>query len=193
MGLFHTFKTFNYSAFHYREEVFWIKTLMHFFSSVANNIMHTNPTWGKIYKGMVWYWRRSKEFKQNHEYNLFTLFSREKNPFKRPCMFHCSWRVVAITLTFLTLVLSSVIVYFGGEQSQELFKNLANPPFMTFVSCPNVLNFCSDACVSAVRYQGPVPSPALPPLPNSVIDSSGLQAAPNCVPSTQGEQVGPRF
>ena len=44
-----------------------------------------------------------------------------------------------------------------------------------------------------MRYQGPVPSPALPPLPNSVIDSSGLQAAPNCVPSTQGEQVGPRF
>ena len=92
-------------------------------------------------------------------------------------MFHCSWRVVAITLTFLTLVLSSVIVYFGGEQSQDT----------------HYTNSCSDACVSAVRYQGPVPSPALPPLPNSVIDSSGLQAAPNCVPSTQGEQVGPRF
>ena len=92
-------------------------------------------------------------------------------------MFHCSWRMVAITLTFLTLVLSSVIVYFGGEQSQDTHHT----------------NSCSDGVVSAVRYQGPVPSPALPPLPNSVIDSSGLQAAPNCVPSTQGEQVGPRF
>ena len=41
---------------------------------------------------------------------------REKNLFKGPCMFHCSWRVVAISLTFLTLVLSSVIVYFGGNK-----------------------------------------------------------------------------
>ena len=37
-------------------------------------------------------------------------------------MFHCSWRVVAITLTFLTLVLSSVIVYFGGDQSQDTIQ-----------------------------------------------------------------------
>lgn len=51
----------------------------------------------------------------NTYYNKSFIFFREKNLFKKPCMFHCSWRVVAISLTFLTIVLSSVIVYFGGK------------------------------------------------------------------------------
>ena len=54
----------------------------------------------------------------------FVFIYREKNPFKRPCEFHCSWRVVAISLTFLTLILSSVIVYFGGKKNINTYVML---------------------------------------------------------------------
>ena len=33
----------------------------------------------------------------------------------RKCRFHCSWKLVALGLTALTLILSSVIAYFGGK------------------------------------------------------------------------------
>lgn len=46
-----------------------------------------------------------------------SLFScRDKFGLSRKCRsFHCSWKVIALTLTALTLVLSSVIAYFGGK------------------------------------------------------------------------------
>ena len=79
---------------------------------------------------------------------------REKNPFSRPCLFHCSWKVVAVSLTVLTVLLSSVIVYFGAVR----FPTSASPP----------------------------------PLPNSVIDSSGLHdLTNNCIP--QQEQPSPDY
>ena len=48
-----------------------------------------------------------------HKVKTFSFF-REKSLLRQPCLFHCSWRLVAIGLTVLTLLLSSVIVYFGG-------------------------------------------------------------------------------
>ena len=44
------------------------------------------------------------------------LFCREKFHIGKNCRFHCSWKLVALSLTALTLVLSSVIVYFGGKK-----------------------------------------------------------------------------
>ena len=73
--------------------------------------MHTNLTWGKNYRGFGF----ALALPRNRIINALTIICfREKNLFKRPCVFHCSWKVVAISLTFLTLILSSVIVYFGG-------------------------------------------------------------------------------
>ena len=43
---------------------------------------------------------------------------RDKFLSGKKCQFHCSWKLVALALTLLTLVLSSVIAYFGGEDSK---------------------------------------------------------------------------
>ena len=40
---------------------------------------------------------------------------RDKFMAGKRCKFHCSWKLVALALTLLTLVLSSVIAYFGGK------------------------------------------------------------------------------
>jgi len=40
--------------------------------------------------------------------------SREKILLGKRCRFHCSWKLVALSLTVLTLILSSVIAYFGA-------------------------------------------------------------------------------
>ena len=47
-------------------------------------------------------------------YTLFFYF-REKFLLTKRCRFHCSWKLVALSLTVLTLILSSVIAYFGGK------------------------------------------------------------------------------
>ena len=44
-------------------------------------------------------------------------FFREKFLLGKKCRFHCSWKVVALALTAVTLVLSTVIAYFGGKLS----------------------------------------------------------------------------
>ena len=46
---------------------------------------------------------------------IYTLFFREKFLLTKRCRFHCSWKLVALSLTVLTLILSSVIAYFGGK------------------------------------------------------------------------------
>ena len=48
-------------------------------------------------------------------YTLFFLSFREKFLLTKRCRFHCSWKLVALSLTVLTLILSSVIAYFGGK------------------------------------------------------------------------------
>ena len=45
----------------------------------------------------------------------FFFFRREKILLGKRCRFHCSWKLVALSLTVLTLILSSVIAYFGGK------------------------------------------------------------------------------
>merc|ERR1719320_205196 len=51
---------------------------------------------------------------------------REKSLFGRPCLFNCSWRLVAIALTILALLLSSVIVYFGAVKYPQQLPPLPN-------------------------------------------------------------------
>ena len=48
--------------------------------------------------------------------SLFPINSREKFLLGKRCHFHCSWKLVALSLTVLTLILSSVIAYFGGKK-----------------------------------------------------------------------------
>jgi hypothetical protein len=45
----------------------------------------------------------------------FNFCFREKFLVGKKCRFHCSWKLVALALTLLTLILSSVIAYFGGK------------------------------------------------------------------------------
>ena len=57
----------------------------------------------------------SLTFSQYHTVQFFfLLFFREKFLLGKRCRFHCSWKLVALSLTVLTLILSSVIAYFGG-------------------------------------------------------------------------------
>jgi hypothetical protein len=44
------------------------------------------------------------------------IYFREKFLAGKKCHFHCSWKLVALALTLLTLILSSVIAYFGGKK-----------------------------------------------------------------------------
>ena len=61
-----------------------------------------------------------------------TFFYREKFLLGKKCRFHCSWKVVALALTAVTLILSTVIAYFGGKeptahlQSEERLENFLN-------------------------------------------------------------------
>ena len=66
------------------------------------------------------------------------------------CAPYCSWRLVALSLTILILLLTSVIVYFGAVK----YPQVAQAQVLTNLK--------------------PQPQP-LPPLPNSVIDSHGLR------------------
>ena len=54
-----------------------------------------------------------------------SFFFREKFLVGKKCRFHCSWKLVALALTLLTLILSSVIAYFGGKLLN--FKELTMP------------------------------------------------------------------
>ena len=56
---------------------------------------------------------------------MLSFFCREKFQIGKNCRFHCSWKLVALSLTALTLVLSSVIAYFGGRKMQ-IMQNVVN-------------------------------------------------------------------
>ena len=66
-----------------------------------------------------------------HQYCF--LFCREKFHIGKNCRFHCSWKLVALSLTALTLVLSSVIAYFGGKKKELKIDN-GRIRFMTLKS-----------------------------------------------------------
>ena len=64
-------------------------------------------------------------------FNCLSLF-REKFLLGKRCRFHCSWKLVALALTVLTLILSSVIAYFGGKWKRRkpvkrFFQNIPKP------------------------------------------------------------------
>lgn len=65
----------------------------------------------------------------------FFFFFREKFLLGKRCHFHCSWKMVALSLTVLTLVLSSVIAYFGGE------KKVSVPFCRSFIFKIKAFNF----------------------------------------------------
>ena len=87
----------------------------------------TNRFTNGFLNGSAHYWLLSFLFWQSYFIKLFdgglkcefirTFFSisREKILLGKRCRFHCSWKLVALSLTVLTLILSSVIAYFGGK------------------------------------------------------------------------------
>lgn len=86
--------------------------------------------------------------------NNIQHFFREKFLSGKKCQFHCSWKLVALALTFLTIILSSVIAYFGGKfiyfeinstfwslKAKSLQKSLRTAP--SLVGCRETISsFC---------------------------------------------------
>ena len=95
--------------------------------------MHTNPVQADNLE-MAW--------SSLNSLNCILCF-REKNPFSRPCLFHCSWKMVAVSLTVLTVLLSSVIVYFGAVK----FPTSEPPPLTNSVIDSSGLHDLTNNCI----------------------------------------------